>query len=70
MMRREDSATDVRSIPSGQGEDGDPLKESLHLTVLGVCTGSGLGHLDCALVRFGQGSPTAPLRVTLQQVSA
>lgn len=61
---------DVRGISPTQGKTEKPTKDSLDLTVLGVCTGTGLGHLDCALVRFGQKSPSAPLRVKLQQVSA
>jgi 1,6-anhydro-N-acetylmuramate kinase len=69
-MRRQDSATDVRDVSPGKIEIGNPSKNGIDLTVLGVCTGTGLLHLDCALVRFGQKTPSAPLRVKLQQVSA
>lgn len=68
-MRRQDSATDVRGVSLSKMEIGKPSKDGIDLTVLGVCTGTGLLHLDCALVRFGQESPSAPLRVKLQQVS-
>ncbi|KAF2623348.1 hypothetical protein BU25DRAFT_461998 [Macroventuria anomochaeta] len=66
-MRRKDSAMDVRGISPNQEKTGEPARDRLNLTVLGVCTGTGLGHLDCALVQFGQNSPSAPLRVKLQQ---
>lgn len=69
-MRRQDSAIGIRDVSPSQGKSGERRRDGLDLTVLGVCTGSGLGHLDCALVRFGQKSPIAPLRVTLLQVSA
>lgn len=69
-MRRQDSATGIRDISPSQGKNGDPTSDGLDLTVLGVCTGTGLGYLECALVRFGQRSPSAPLRVKLQKVSA
>ncbi|KAF1923636.1 uncharacterized protein M421DRAFT_425699 [Didymella exigua CBS 183.55] len=57
----------LRDISPSKIEVGNPRKDSIDLTVLGVCTGTGLGRLDCALVRFGQKSPSAPLRVKLQQ---
>ncbi|KAJ4384703.1 hypothetical protein N0V86_000304 [Didymella sp. IMI 355093] len=67
-MRRQDSATDVRGISPSKVETGNhPSKNGIDLTVLGVCTGTSLGHLDCALVRFGQKTPSAPLHVKLQQ---
>lgn len=69
-MQRQDSATDVRDISLGKIEAQTPIQDGVDLTVLGVCTGTGLLHLDCALVRFGQQTPSAPLRVKLQQVSA
>ncbi|KAJ4984756.1 upf0075 domain protein [Stagonosporopsis vannaccii] len=66
-MRRKDSAMDVRSVSPSQGQNGVRSRDSLGLTVLGVCTGTGLGYLECALVRFDQTSPSTPLRVKLQQ---
>ena len=69
-MQRQDSATDIRDISLGKTEAETPSEDGINLTVLGVCTGTGLSHLDCALVRFGQKTPSAPLRVKLQQVSA
>lgn len=69
MMRRKDSATSVRKVPSSQEQHGGQRDGSLSLTVLGVCSGTGLGHLDCALVRFDQTSPSTPLHIRLQQVS-
>ncbi|KAF3047681.1 hypothetical protein E8E12_011361 [Didymella heteroderae] len=66
-MRREDSATDVRDVSPNKAEIGKPSQDGIDLTVLGVCTGTGLLHLDCALVRFGQKTPSDPLRVKLQQ---
>ena len=43
-------------------------KGGLDITVLGVCCGSGLKKLDCALVRYVQASPEALLQVELLQV--
>ncbi|KAJ4412663.1 hypothetical protein N0V91_000425 [Didymella pomorum] len=69
-MRRQDSATNSRDVSPGKIEIGNSRGDGIDLTVLGVCTGTGLLHLDCALVRFGQKTPSAPLRVKLLQVSA
>lgn len=69
-MRRQDSATDVRGVSPSKVEFGNPGNDSLELTVLGACTDAGFAHLKCALVRFGQKTSSAPLRVKLQQVSA
>ena len=69
-MRRQDSATNFRDVSPGKIEIGDSRGDGIDLTVLGVCTGTGLSHLDCALVRFGQKTPSTPLRVKLLQVSA
>ncbi|KAJ8109884.1 hypothetical protein OPT61_g7131 [Boeremia exigua] len=57
----------IRAVPHSQGKDGRTLTSSLDLLVLGMCTGTGLGYLDCALVRFSQTSPSTPLREQLQQ---
>jgi hypothetical protein len=68
-MRREDLAIDDRDVSPSQGKSGRPTENTLDTTVLGVCTGTGLGYLDYALVRFFQSSPSDSLRVELQQVS-
>ena len=68
-MRREDLAIDDRDVSPNQGKSGQPAENTLDTTVLGVCTGTGLGYLDYALVRFRQSSPSDSLRVELQQVS-
>ena len=68
-MRREDLAIDDRDVSPSQGKSGRPTETTLNTTVLGVCTGTGLGYLDYALVRFCQSSPSDSLRVELQQVS-
>ncbi|KAF3004874.1 hypothetical protein E8E13_005867 [Curvularia kusanoi] len=58
---------DNRDVSPSRGKSRWPSGSSLSITVLGVCTGTGLGYLDCALVRFCQLSPSEPLRVRLQQ---
>lgn len=69
-MRPQGSATNVRDVSPSKVEIGKPCKDGIDLTVLGVCTNPGLLHLDCALVWFGQKTPSSPLHVKLQQVSA
>lgn len=69
-MRRQDSATDFRDTPLSKAVVEQISRDGIDLIVLGVCIGIGFSHLDCALVRFGQSGPSAPLRVKLQQVSA
>ena len=68
-MRREDLAVDGRDVAPSQGKSGRSTDNTLDTTVLGVCTGPGLGYLDYALVRLGQSSPSDSLRVEFQQVS-
>lgn len=67
-MQRKDSAVDDRDVSVNQRKERS-ASDNLRVTVLGVCTGTGLGHLDCALVRFGRLDPSEPLRVELQQVN-
>ncbi|KAF1838027.1 hypothetical protein BDW02DRAFT_565538 [Decorospora gaudefroyi] len=43
------------------------LRNALDVTVLGVCCGSGLNQLDCALVRYRQAYPDAALCLQLLQ---
>jgi hypothetical protein len=69
-MRRKNLAIDNRDVSPGQGKSGRSTEDTLDTTVLGVCTGTGLGYLDYALVRFSQSSPSDSLRVKLQQVSS
>ncbi|XPS68242.1 hypothetical protein M3J07_000527 [Ascochyta lentis] len=57
----------LRSISPAQKKSEEPMRVDLDLTVLGICTGTGLTHLSCALVRFSQKSPSALLRVQLEK---
>ncbi|KZM25082.1 ATP binding [Ascochyta rabiei] len=66
-MRREDSATDDRSVFPQQRGTEEFMRASPDLTVLGICTGSGLSHLNFALVHFGQNNPSAPLHMQVEQ---
>jgi hypothetical protein len=68
-MQRKDLATDDRAVSPSQGKSDRSTGKTLDTTVLGVCTGTGFGYLDYALVRFCQSSPSDSLRVKLQQVS-
>ncbi|KAH6637471.1 hypothetical protein C7974DRAFT_450386 [Boeremia exigua] len=58
-MRRKDLAMDIRSISPSQEQNGHQVTDNLDLAVLGVCTGTGLGHVDCASV-FGHSPASLP----------
>ncbi|CBX98279.1 hypothetical protein LEMA_P096880.1 [Plenodomus lingam JN3] len=69
-LRRRDSAMDISCT------DVDPSKPSqrdsdsvLEMKSLGVCIGSGLNRLTCALVQYTQDAPHAPLRLQVLQSS-
>ena len=53
----------------GQTQSSLEASDSLNIVVLGVCVGSGLTEVDCALLRFSQKAPNTTLRVSLLQVS-
>jgi hypothetical protein len=68
-VQRKDSSMDTQDVLSRRKSGDLGATDALDLTVLGVCVGSGLTEIDCALLRFSQKVPNAPLRVCLLQAS-
>ncbi|KAI2483309.1 hypothetical protein Ptr902_05626 [Pyrenophora tritici-repentis] len=62
-----DSTTSYTSPQSNTKRTRESIRDALDIHVLGVCSGSGLIQLDCALVRYRQASPRAALRLELVQ---
>ncbi|RAR07228.1 c6 zinc finger-like protein [Stemphylium lycopersici] len=67
-MRPNDSATDHgKLLPNAKGAMCS-LQDTLNIQALGVCSGSGLTQLDCALVNYWQASPHAALCLKVVKV--
>jgi hypothetical protein len=61
-MRRYDSVTDGNGLPTNHTNPGARgFQNALDVKVLGVCSGSGLDQIDCALVQYHQASPNTAL---------
>ena len=68
-FRRRDSAIDAMNTARSQRQaNRKNTKDGLDLLVLGVYIGGGLDDLDCALVRYRQVAPNAPLRIEVIEV--
>jgi hypothetical protein len=52
-----------------QTRDSLEASDGLSIVVLGVCVGSGLTEVDCALLRFSRKAPNTTLHISLLQVS-
>lgn len=57
------------SLPSSNEPNGHLANGSLELRVLGMNSGTAMDGIDCALVRYTQESPTAPLHMEVLKVS-
>ncbi|KAH9879940.1 hypothetical protein J1614_001964, partial [Plenodomus biglobosus] len=64
--RRSDSAMEIADTGYKQRRScRRSFNNTLDIKSLGVCTGSGLNHLSCALVQYRQDAPNSPLRLQI-----
>lgn len=62
------SQTSNGTYTNGNGHSTKHTDGSLDVTVLGMNSGTAMDGIDCALVRYRQESPTAPLHMEVLKV--